>query len=180
MKKKAMCLRIKKRKVKKEDNMLRKNVTPKIAVSILNNALEMDREAVQALIDTRVPCNAKLAEHDTIQVAEAGPSVADGEMEYSVCFMGLLNGLFGVDERTGYGPIMAVFENEDPNDDGPGKLLLFAPTVFNKLPNKPPGTKPKPVKTELAPPEETAKEKEQPKEEKKDSSKAGKYGKRKK
>jgi len=159
--------------------MLRKNVTPKIAVAILNNALELDREAVQALIETRVPCNSKLAEHDTIQVAEEGPSVVGGEMEYNVGLMGLLNGMFGVDERTGFGPITAVFENQDPNDDGPGKLLHFTPTVFNKLPNRPPGRKPKPVKTEVTTVDEAVEENERPKEEIKDSNKATKAGKRK-
>ncbi len=57
-------------------------------VDVLNEALAMDRAAMDHLLSTRVPCNSMLAEHATVQVwHEAGQS--------AVGVLGLLNGFVG-------------------------------------------------------------------------------------
>ena len=66
---------------------------------------------MQQLVNFRVKCNEPLAEHETIQVW----SVSE---ECYVGLMGILNGLFGIDEN-GWGFIAAVF------DDDSGKLTGF-------------------------------------------------------
>jgi hypothetical protein len=42
------------------------------AVTVLNEALERDPEAISRLINLRVDCNDRLAAHQTIQVADYG------------------------------------------------------------------------------------------------------------
>lgn len=62
------------------------------AITILNTILEADRGALQQLIDHRVLCNEALADHPTVQVGAVNG-------EYCVGVLGVINGLFGVDER---------------------------------------------------------------------------------
>jgi len=57
-----------------------------IALRVLNNAVVADPAAVSALIALRVSCNAELASHPTIQVANSGD-------EFSVGILGILNGV---------------------------------------------------------------------------------------
>lgn len=59
------------------------------AIKVLNEALEADPEAVNALFAHRVKVNQALADHPTIQVWQ----------DYSLRVMGLINGLFGCDEQ---------------------------------------------------------------------------------
>ena len=40
------------------------------AITVLNEALERDPEAISCLINLRVDCNDRLAAHQTIQVAD--------------------------------------------------------------------------------------------------------------
>lgn len=72
-------------------------------IAILNRAVDSDREAMQKLIGSRVPCNMDLSSDPTIQCGgdpcEVGP-------------LGLINGLCGIDATTGYGAIQAVFDND--------------------------------------------------------------------
>jgi hypothetical protein len=74
------------------------------AIEILNGLIELARSAMMALISTRVPCNEALANHPTVQVHARGGY-------YSVGFLGILNGMFGVDED-GWGLIMATIDDE--------------------------------------------------------------------
>ena len=72
------------------------------AIRVLNEALEADGEAINKLMAVEIPINSKLADHPTVQVGamvEGGPCV--------VRCMGLINGLFGVDERN-YGFISMI------------------------------------------------------------------------
>lgn len=88
-------------------------ITAYDAVDLLNQALFDDREAITKLFEHRVSCNEALAYHPTIQVKE----------DNTVGFLGLLNGIFGVNESQ-IGHICAVYED--------GKLTRFAvlfPTV---------------------------------------------------
>lgn len=90
--------------------MLKQSITPEDVVVLLNEAILSDSKAVGMLIAARVPCNDRLADHSTIQVG-----LIDGK--YRVGLLGMLNGMFGIDED-GYGPITAVF-------NGAGELVEF-------------------------------------------------------
>lgn len=85
-------------------------VTPADAVAYLNELVRLDRPAMHALVESRVPCQEALADHPTVQV------VSDGE-DAVVGFLGVLNGLFGTDAE-GWGAIAAVFDEQ-------GDLLRF-------------------------------------------------------
>jgi hypothetical protein len=74
-------------------------------INFLNALIEIDEPAMRALVETRVPCSMALADHRTVQV-----QAHDGA-EPVVGVLGILNGLFGVDEE-GWGPLTAVFEND--------------------------------------------------------------------
>lgn len=74
-------------------------------VAFLNELLEYDRPAIAALIANRIPCNARLADHPSVQV-----SAQHGG--YHVGLLGILNGLCGVREDN-YGLITAIFEDVD-------------------------------------------------------------------
>ena len=82
-----------------------KPVTPEHAVRVLNRAVEEDQDAVTALVGTRLPCNGELAADATIQVGRSAAS-AERPATYEVGFLGVLNGIFGVDEH-GWGAIVA-------------------------------------------------------------------------
>ncbi|MCD6220687.1 hypothetical protein J7K25_00815 [bacterium] len=93
--------------------MIKKNVSLEEVVAFLNELTKIDRKAMQKLCKTRVKCNKKLAKHPTVQV------VKNKNGETKVGFLGILNGLFGIDEK-GWGTIAANFV---PN--GRGKLEGF-------------------------------------------------------
>jgi hypothetical protein len=85
-------------------------------VSLLNEINEMDPSVLPALIEHRVPCNQKLADHPTVQVGKD----ADG---YEVGILGILNGLLGTKEdSTGY--LAARFKDEDLDRIERFELLL--------------------------------------------------------
>ncbi len=78
----------------------RNEVTVEQVVEVLNQALKADDVALTDLIQTRVACNKKLAGHSSIQVGLApGCNPEDKNLFYEVGILGLLNGLFGVDEN---------------------------------------------------------------------------------
>lgn len=81
------------------------------AVEALNSMLLCDREAVEAVIEHRVPCNKALADHPTAQV------VLSENESYRVGALGVINGVFGCNEN-GIGFIFAVFDDD-------GKLVKF-------------------------------------------------------
>ena len=87
------------------------------AIELLNEFLLRDPDAVSDLFRYRVCCNAELAAIPTIQVSygpateeESGASALDVG-KTSLGLLGLLNGLFGVDDR-GLGFIAAVYDDE--------------------------------------------------------------------
>jgi hypothetical protein len=84
---------------------------------MLNDLLELDAEAIQKLVEARVPCNEQIASHPTVSVRAY---CNDGEIGSGVGMLEVINGAFGVDDE-GRGPITAEF-----NDDG--TLLRFKPT----------------------------------------------------
>lgn len=82
---------------------MKTQVTLQEVVNLLRALNRRDPEAVHALIETRVPCNQLLADHPTVQVME---QFAEGQPQYVVGLLGVLNGLFGMDEN-GMGAIIA-------------------------------------------------------------------------
>lgn len=70
-------------------------------IGFLNGLAELDAPAIMNLMERRVKCNERLAEHPTVQVEAR-------EGEYFVGFLGVLNGLFGITEE-GMGHIMAIY-----------------------------------------------------------------------
>jgi len=78
-------------------------------IQILNRFVAADPVAMKNLIENRVPCNDTLARDPTCQV----------RMEHggnSVGLLGILNGLLGIHESgpcTGFGPLSAVFSDDD-------------------------------------------------------------------
>jgi len=85
-----------------EKNVTQSSIDVSYAVRFLNSLLEVDRVAVSHLFERHVPCNAALDNHPTVQIADDGVGV-----------LGLLNGLFGTDEK-GWGFIASVYEDNDP------------------------------------------------------------------
>lgn len=75
------------------------------AVRVLNEALSLDRVAVESLFSYRVSVNKELAEHPTIQVL-------DSYLGLNVSVLGLLNGIFGVDEKN-WGFIAMEVDDKD-------------------------------------------------------------------
>ena len=80
---------------------MKKKATPKEVVNFLNEILKTDSRAIETLFNTRVFCNKKLANHPTVQVGQFGKKPHE---KYFVGFIGILNGLFGIDKK-GWGCI---------------------------------------------------------------------------
>jgi hypothetical protein len=78
-------------------------VTVDDLVRFLNELLAIDRDAVSALFTHYIPCNEALLKHPTVQVATAKDETSfkpvDGAHPGFVGVLGILNGLFGIDER---------------------------------------------------------------------------------
>lgn len=86
-------------------------------VELMNEMLAIDPAATRALLINRVPCNAALADHPTIQC---------GAMEggYTVGMMGVLSGLCGAHDdgpRAGYSGV--CYDMEGEGDDS--RILRF-------------------------------------------------------
>lgn len=93
----------------------------KYTIDYLNGALKMDREAITALVEYRVPCNEELLSHRQLQAGD----MPDGSP--GVGMLGVINGIFGTIKdgpRAGWGFITAVFDDE-------GKLTHFMRTEEN-------------------------------------------------
>ena len=83
---------------------IREEATIGEVIHLLNELIDLDRPAMGALFANRVPCNPSLADHPTVQVGMQHGG-------YHVGLMGILNGLFGVDDN-GWGPIALVFDDK--------------------------------------------------------------------
>lgn len=81
--------------------MIKDSVTPEDVVKVLNFALEIDSNAINQLVSIRVICNEKMAKTPDIQVG------VRPEGGYRVGILGILNGVFGKDEKTSFGCICA-------------------------------------------------------------------------
>jgi hypothetical protein len=87
----------------------------------LNTYVNLDRLAIQALIEHRVPCNDALSMDKTVQV-QSDPDTPWSDV---VGMLGILNGLVGVIEtegpKKGWGLVTAVYDDN-------GNLLRFRRT----------------------------------------------------
>lgn len=99
---------------------MKETITVEDAIQVLNEAMTCDNNAIGSMIDIRVPCNQDLAKHTTVQVARYG----DG---WRVGILGIINGMFGTDER-GYGPISAILDYNPADPKGPKVLMRFERT----------------------------------------------------
>jgi len=80
-------------------------------VDFMNELIKIDRGAIQELIESRVVCNKKLAEHPTVQVSNYF-----GDGQYWVGMLGIFNGWFGAYDagpKQGWGPIAAIYSEDD-------------------------------------------------------------------
>ena len=83
-------------------------------VRFLNGLIDYDREAIEALVNARVPCNSKLALHPTVQVRTHLSDICCDTHE--VGLMGIINGLCGASEQD-EGYVYAIY-------DGTTKALI--------------------------------------------------------
>ena len=93
-------------------------VTVDEAIAVLNRALANDPECIRALMVAEAECNDAMGDDPTIQV---GPSFV-GEAPLVLRCIGLLNGIFGTDER-GIGHIAMEWA------DDPKRVAGFRRTV---------------------------------------------------
>jgi hypothetical protein len=87
-----------------------KTVTADDAIRLLNEALALDPDTMNAMFAPRWYCNKALADHPTIQVWAHPPD--GGLPTYMVGLIGLLNGIFVHDEATGLGAIAININDE--------------------------------------------------------------------
>jgi len=99
--------------------MIRNVVTPDQAIDYLNDLVALDAKAMERLVECRIPCNEQFAEHPTVQVVPDDAAPPD-TVSHSVGLLGILNGLFGVDDDS-WGTLSAVFEDD-------GTLVKFQRT----------------------------------------------------
>lgn len=105
---------------------IRESVSIDDVIDFLNEINEIDPDAIHKLVERRVQCNERLADHSTVQVRviptdEEYPEPTDEEypepaeerpdVTYQVGLLGILNGIFGINDN-GWGPITANFDLE--------------------------------------------------------------------
>lgn len=91
-----------------------------LILKLLNAAVKADAAAIGKLVDHRVPCNDKLADHPTIQCGVVStPESSDRPV---VGMLGLINGILGEFYQWNGDPLRMVCAVIDDDD---GKLLRF-------------------------------------------------------
>lgn len=76
-------------------------------VEFLNEMLGLDRQFTERLMWARIRCNRQIAEHESIQ-CRSEPGGGRGKAG----FLGVLNGVFGID-KNGFGPITGDVDEMD-------------------------------------------------------------------
>lgn len=96
---------------------MEESITVDDVVDLINELISIDPDAMLKLFNTRIHCNDKLADHPTIQVR--GYELKGDDIKLpNMGILGILNGLFGVDEE-GRGPFELTVDL-----DGDEKLLM--------------------------------------------------------
>lgn len=98
------CVRAEGQEVPMSDEKIEEQLPADEAIAVLNRIHAADPSVLPALIAHRVPCNETVADDPTVQVGKQG----DG---WEVGLLGIVNGFFGVDERT-WGFIAAVYDDD--------------------------------------------------------------------
>jgi hypothetical protein len=93
-------------------------------IVFLNQINDLDPSVLPALIAYRVPCNKEVGEHPTIQTGKT----KDG---YEVGILGILNGLFGVNED-GWGYIAAHYKDKELKEIERFAILEPQPKPFTE------------------------------------------------
>ena len=86
--------------------MINENISIDECIKFLNDLIKLDMQAILDLCQNRVSCNEKLADHPTVQVDAK-------EGKHWIGLIGILNGLFGIDDKSGMGPIGAVLDDPE-------------------------------------------------------------------
>lgn len=102
---------------------IKETITIDDVIEVLNRAVKKDPDGMARLMNTRVECNSVIANDETIQVRsipkrgsvhatmdEMEFVEVDGGVTYLVGPMGLINGLFGIDDRTRFGAIVSEWD----------------------------------------------------------------------
>lgn len=103
------------------------SITPKGLCDYLNDLLQRDLVAINALMSMRVHCNNSLISGSGVQAIRVGydHSKAGSDPKHAVGLMGILNGVFGVDSY-GFGCIRA--EVECDSETGHVRITRFVLT----------------------------------------------------
>jgi hypothetical protein len=95
--------------------VIKETVTLDETIEYLNELIKLDRDAIQQLATHRAFCNSQLAGHPTCQVNEKVLNVDPDPHAYpyyEVGLIGILNGLFGVNEL-GNGNLLFMFDDSN-------------------------------------------------------------------
>lgn len=87
--------------------MIKDSVTVQDVCDLFNEIVRDDPECARALVETRVPCNEAIADHPTIQV-----NLFEGDDTAKVGLLGFLNGLFGINEKSGMGAVCITVDDQ--------------------------------------------------------------------
>ena len=111
---------------------IKESITVDDALEVLNRMLKTDPEATKKLvIDGQVTCNEALSEDPTIQVR--GYARKGAVPPPAVGILGVINGLFGVDDK-GVGPIAVKTTVGCPNGhDGEGIIGMMCGGMWSGL-----------------------------------------------
>ncbi len=130
----------------KGEVMIKQKVTLDETIKFLNELKDIDNKALCRLVNLRVFCNKDILNHPTVQCTAIKN---DPDNSGIVGFLGVLNGLFGIDEETGWGVINFAGEYDDKVEEIPRpftKILKVFKTDFERIKNKQPQV---PIKQEI-------------------------------
>lgn len=82
--------------------MIKESISIDEVIEFLNELIKTDPDTMYKLVENRISCNNDMLNHPTVQVQ-------DYDSNPKVGFLGIINGLFGTDEK-GWGPFAAVFD----------------------------------------------------------------------
>lgn len=94
------------------------------AIEVLNRIHRADSRVLPALIAHRVTCNERVANDPTVQVSVV--DIDEDSVMYEVGLLGIVNGLFGVDENN-FGFITAYCDEN-------GEITHFGRTQTDAIP----------------------------------------------
>lgn len=113
--------------------MINESVSIDQVIKLLNELKDIDNEFLCKLINLRIVCNNDLLNHATVQCA----GCEDDRITHGFAgFLGILNGLFGIDNETGWGVINVIGEFDEEDKTFPRKfikIIKIQKTNFEKV-----------------------------------------------